>query len=465
MAQRILTARFAHASAFAIVSVMPYDDSHHRRFNESNSRRGQRMSTSPREDQPLSPGRLLAVCAILLSATLINYACRTTFNQNSLQIQTAFRTGDDGYGQVEGLFGLGFACGGLLFGYLSDKVNVRWLYPAVMLAWSLAGAAAAWVESLTALGVSRFLLGLFEAGHWPCALRTTQRVFKPAQRTWGNSLLQSGASLGAILTPLLIAGVHHWNPEQWRLTFVITGLLSLPWVVAWLWTLRDSDMRRTVIATDEAAAGAGEERELETRGSWWDLLASRRWLVLVFITISINTTWQFIRVWLPSTLEKQHGYDHEFVQFFTSGYYAATCVGSIGAGWLVGWFARRQWNVHRARVAVFSSCSLLVAWLVPTAFFEPGWIYLGSWLLIGVGALGVFPVYYSLNQELSASHQGRVSGSLSFSAWVVQSFVHPAVGQAFKQSPEARPYLFASIGVLPLLALAVLVLFWGKRES
>ena len=85
--------------------------------------------------------------------------------------------------------------------------------------------------------------------------------------------------------------------------------------------------------------------------------------------------------------------------------------------------------------------------------------------MIGIGALGVFPVYYSLNQEMSASHQGRVSGVLSFSSWLVQFFVHPAVGTAFKTHPDARPYLFSAIGVLPLLACVWLMLLWGKRKS
>ena len=423
------------------------------------------MSTTTRDDSELSKTRLYVVCAILLSATLINYACRMPFSQTAVQIQEAFSTDDGGYGVVEGFFGLGFACGGLLFGFLSDKVNVRWLYPMVMLAWALSGAAVAWVDSFWGLVISRYLLGMFEAGHWPCALRTTQRIFKPAQRTWGNSLLQSGASVGAILTPLLIAGVHRYDPAQWRLSYVLTGLLSLPWVIVWCLAVRDSDLQRPVIATDESAAGVGEERLLQERTSFWQILLSRRWLVLLVITISVNTTWQFIRVWMPSMLEKQHHYEHEFVQYFSSAYYAATGLGSIGAGWLVGRLAQQGWNVHRARLAVFGGCSLLVVWLVPTAFIAPGWLYLGSWLVIGVGALGVFPVYYSLNQELSANHQGRVSGVLSFSAWLIQFFVHPAVGNAFKTNPALRPVLFAAIGVLPLLSLLVLLAFWGRREE
>ncbi len=403
---------------------------------------------------------MLVVCGILLSATLINYACRSTLSQNSREIKAAFQTDDLGYGQVEGMFGLGFACGGLLFGYLSDKINVRWLYPIVMIAWSVIGMAAAWIDSLSVLAISRFLLGLFEAGHWPCALRTTQRLFKPSQRTLGNSLLQSGAALGAILTPLLVAFVHRHDPTQWRLSFVLTGLLCIPWVAAWWLAVRQSDLNRAVIATDETRG----ERVLEASGSFLKLMSSRRWWVLVFITIAINTTWQIIRVWLTDTLQER-GYSKEASQYFTSAYFAATFVGSIAAGASVGWLTARGWSVHRARVVMFGICSLLVAWLAPTAYFPTGTAYFVSWLVVGAGALGVFPIYYSLNQELSASHQGRVSGVLSFTSWLVQFFVQPAVGAAFKTQPGLRPTLFAAIGLLPLFACVVLIAFWGRRDK
>ena len=423
------------------------------------------MSNPARDDSEMSRSRLLVVCGILLTATLINYACRMTFNQNKPQIEEAFQIKDKLYGEVEAYFGLGFACGGLLFGVLSDFVKVRWLYPAVVLAWAAAGASSAWVDSVFGLEVSRFLLGLFEAGHWPCALRTTQRLFKPAQRSWGNSLLQSGAALGAILTPLLIAAVHRRDPTQWRATFLITGLLAVPWVIVWWLTVSDADLQRPVIATDERASGVGEERTLREHGSWWELLTSARWWVLIVITISINTTWQFIRVWLPGTLEQQKGYDHEFTQYFMSAYYGATFLGSLGAGWLVSRLAQGGVNVHRARVAIFLGCSLLVLWAVPTAFFEPGWLYLGSWLVIGVGGLGMFPIYYSLNQELSAKRQGRVSGLLSFTSWLMQFFVNRRVGRAFESAPDSQPYFFGAIGVLPLLACLVLIAFWGRRDE
>src|SRR5439155_379748 len=65
-------------------------------------------------------------------------------------------------------------------------------------------------------------------------------ILPPAQRTLGNSILQSGAAIGAILTPLLIRWI---TPEHWRTTFVLVGLLGFAWVVLWLASVRTADLK------------------------------------------------------------------------------------------------------------------------------------------------------------------------------------------------------------------------------
>ena len=107
-------------------------------------------------------------------------------------------------------------------------MSVRWLYPFVLVAWSSAGIATAYAgrignlltgwmgwtasavenpanhEIYAGLLVCRTLLGLFESGQWPCALITTQRILSNQDRSFGNSILQSGASIGAIFTPFVV---------------------------------------------------------------------------------------------------------------------------------------------------------------------------------------------------------------------------------------------------------------------
>jgi hypothetical protein len=90
---------------------------------------------------------------------------------------------------------------------------------------------------------------------------------------------------------------------------------------------------------------------------------------------------------------------------------------------------------------------------------------LGLLLLIAFGTLGVAPIYYSLNQEMSGRNQGKVGGSLSFLLWLILGAMQGEIGQHVKEDPSIRPYLFAAVGVLPLIACAALALFWGKRAQ
>lgn len=424
-----------------------------------------------------SPRWYACLFGLLFAATFLNYSQRFVFTQNTSKIQQEFagkevaqgdethaKLSNQGYREAASRFSLGFAFGSLFFGIMADLVSIRLLYPIVVVVWSLAGIASGMVESVAGLAMSRFFLGLFEAGHWPCALRTTQRSFLPANRTAANSILQSGASIGAVVTPLLVLAIHLSNPTEWRLTFFIVGGLGIPWAIAWILLVKESDVRRPVIQTDEGSKGAGKAEEL-TEIPLWRIFLSRRWWILLFAVLCINTVWHFIRVWMVDWLENHHGYSHEFTNKFTSIYFACTFFGALASGGLISLLTRRGWNVHRARMTTFLIMALMTAVILPVSFLSKGPFLLAGLLVVAFGSLGLFPVYYSLNQEISAKHQGKVGGSLGFSTWFTLSFFHDWVGRILEQSPDARTTIFCCVGIAPLVAYFVINSFWGKRPS
>ena len=385
-----------------------------------------------------------------------------TVTQNSVEIIKTFETDRKGYGEAEGKFGYGFALGGLVFGVLADWISIRWLYPFVVIVWSAAGFASGHAATLEHFGVCRFALGLFEAGHWPCALRMTQRTFLPQERTRGNGILQSGASVAQVLVPLMLIRLDPWDSSGWRLSCGIMGFIGLPWAVLWLAAVRERDVRRPVIQTDEHAAGTGSSQEIH-EVPLWDIFKSRRWWILLLTVVSINVPWHYIRVWMPDTLRVDHGYSKEFVDDFSAIYYLSTFFGSLSAGWIISWLAHLGWNVHRARLVAFGGCALMVACAVPAAFQPRGMGLLVLLCLTAFGSLGLAPIYYSLNQEMSGRNQGKVGGSLSFLLWLILGAMQGQIGKQLDADPTIRPSLFAAVGLLPLIACAALVLFWGKR--
>jgi ACS family hexuronate transporter-like MFS transporter len=420
--------------------------------------------------QPAGAGRSAAwergLAAVLLSATLVNYATRQALPAAAVRVQADLEISNQEYGQVQGVFGLAFAFGGLAFGVLADWWSVRWLYPAVVLVWSTAGVAAGFSESLAALWWTHLAMGAFQAGHWACALRTTQRVFPPARRTLANSLLQAGAPLGAVAVSVLMLVVVGARPDGWRPMFWLVGGVGAPWALAWLALVRSADLRRPALQTADESDLAGAERGAS--GAFEELplaavLLSRRFVLLLLTVLCINTCWHYLRAWLPMILEKDLHYSSEAVQGVMIGYWLATLAGGIGGGWLVTRLTVRAWPVHRARLTVFLGLALITALMAVAALLPAGPVVIGLLLLVGFGSLGQFPIFYSLTQELSARHQGKVGGTLGFVAWLPLYFLHPLVGRLMDTHPEARPYLFAVVGVLPLTAWAALAIGWGRR--
>ena len=122
------------------------------------------------------------VCGLLLLATMLNYMDRLTLNLSAARIMGEFGLDERQYGQLESAFAFAFAVGAIIFGWMADRWNVSLLYPLAVLAWSAAGFATGMAQSFVGLMLCRSLLGLAEAGNWPCACARHSTCWRqPAQ--------------------------------------------------------------------------------------------------------------------------------------------------------------------------------------------------------------------------------------------------------------------------------------------
>ncbi len=397
------------------------------------------------------------VSGLLLLATMINYMDRQTLSNLAPLITTELQLSNTQYGTIEATFGYAFAFGSLFFGILADRVSVRLLYPAVLVAWSAVGFATGLSRGYTSLLICRTLLGFFEAGHWPCALIVTQAVMSRGNRVMGNSILQSGASLGAILTPIVILGLVRGNsePDAWRTPFFIIGGAGLLWAIVWLWVIKPHDLER-----ERVSDSATQDPTAPT--AWLvPLLTDRRFWALATMVIAINTSWQLIRAWLPKFLQEGRGYSQEQALLFNSTYYIFTDIGCIAAGLATVWLVRRGVQVHNSRVLVFLGCSLLAALCTVAAFLPQGWPLLAVLLLVAAGTLGVFPCYYSFTQEVTVSHMGRLTGMLSFVGWIASSPTQTLFGYMVDRT-GSYDLNMAILGWAPLVGLLAFLALWPK---
>jgi ACS family hexuronate transporter-like MFS transporter len=468
------------------------------------------------------------VCGLLLLATMLNYMDRLTLNLTATRIMAEFKLDERDYGQLESAFAFAFAIGAIVAGWMADRWSVRWIYPAALLAWSATGFASGLASGFASLLIMRFLLGLAESGNWPCALRTTQHIVPPSERTLGNSILQSGAAFGAILTPMIVMLCLSLT-DSWRVPFMVVGLLGAFWVVLWLASVRRSDLPTghlkpgpslvnilgilvLLLALDllvhAAAADSPRVRDLAGQVPGLDALvdfmvAQRSWLplatkvlvtvagvatvffwlqrvthddtalprsvfvrrfwVLVALVVTLNATWHFLRAWLPLFLD-QRGYSEGARGWFFTAYYVVTDIGCITAGFATLALARRGLSVHRSRVVIFCCCAVLTTLSLYVAVLPAGPLLISLLLVIGFGALGLFPNYYTFSQEITVQYQGKVTGALGCISWLSMSLLHETVGDTIKQTGSYGPVMSVA-GLLPLIGVGALLLFWKAAES
>ncbi len=388
------------------------------------------------------------VCGLLLLATTINYMDRVTLANASVRVTKEFGLSEEQYGNLELVFGWAFAAGSLVFGFLADRLKIYWLYPVVLAGWSIMGMISGWTSSYTELLMCRLCLGFFEAGHWPCALKTTFALLSEKDRTMGNSVLQSGASIGAIITPQIMKALMTDDIGSWRGAFVIVGAVGLGWVVVWFISMRPRELE-TAPQPEKTSGGPGSLA----------LILSRRFWALALLITGTQTVWHIYRVWMMKFLQTGRGYSEAAALNFQSAYYIATDIGCILAGVISIWLAKRGLDAHGARRRVYATACLLTSLSVFIPWLPQGWLLLGVLLIIGGGALALFPCYYSFVQEVSATHVGRVTGLLSMWVWAVTSPLHTLFGWIADQTGSYDKGLVIA-GLAPWLGVIAMKLLW-----
>lgn len=407
------------------------------------------------------------MCGALLLATFLNYMDRQALAVTLPELKKAYNLHEKRIGWIEGCFGFAFAAGSVVFGRLADRVGPRGLYPVVLTGWSLAGIATAfagdpravaWLEGPDddpGTGVYRWLLfwrtalGVFEAGHWPCALITARQVLSRKDRTLGNGILQSGGAVASICIPLYAELVERGG-GNWQVTFWSIGAVGLLWVPLWLLLVRRDSLSRPVEPPEEHAPTAAEPRD---RAGLW-----RRVAVLGLIVCTLTVSWQFLRAWLTLLLDF-HKYDRFEARLATSGYFIAAEVGCLLVGVVVLRLVRGGRSVHGARVLAFAGYAALTAVAALVPFAGSGGLMIAGLMIAGAGILGLHPLYYALSQELPHKHMGVMSGALAAGGWVVSSVFQILIGARIQETKSYDVGLTIA-GLAPLLGLFALLLLW-----
>jgi MFS transporter, ACS family, aldohexuronate transporter len=396
-------------------------------------------------------------------ATLINYMDRQTLMSTAKHIKDEFELGEQGYGWIEFWFGISYGLLQFPAGYLADRLNLRWLYVFALMLWSAAGFCTGMAGTVVTLALCRIMLGVGEAFNWPCALGIVRRLIPLQSRSFANGIFHSGASAGAVLTPVLALAIIGPDGKNWRLLFLIVGAMGLVWTALWLWFVRGERAEEISQPSAYMATSAGGEETTPSAQTFSQVLCLRTFWIAISASIAINFCWHFYRTWLPRFLDVDLKLSSVQIQWVLAGFFVAADIGSMGAGYVARSLTYRGYTVERSRKLVLLGASLMCLLSTPAALSTDPWIALPLIYLVSMGAMAGFPILFALGQEISPRHTSLCIGIGGSLAWIVIAVLNPPIGHIVDQIGTFRPALIA-VGCVPLFGAAIGFL-WPEPDS
>ena len=182
-------------------------------------------------------GRLIDVrWLILLSIfilAVINFADKTITGLAAVPIMHDLNLNYGQWGIVGSSFFWLFSLTGMVGAALSDRFGTGKILLIMGVIWTLAQSMILFVAGLPLLLLTRVMLGAGEGPFFATAVSHLSKWFKPESRGFALSILNVGNTVGkAVSVPILVFLIAKFG---WREAFVSLGVISLIFVIFWLW--------------------------------------------------------------------------------------------------------------------------------------------------------------------------------------------------------------------------------------
>jgi MFS family permease len=215
-------------------------------------------------------------------------------------------------------------------GWLSDRFGARRALTVSALIWGSATLVTGMTTTLAAMLAARAVLGVGEGATFPIATRAMCEWLPERRRAFAQGVTHSSSRLGTAVTPPLVAWLIAL--VTWRGSFVVLGIVSLAWALAWAVYFRDNPADHFSITTKELESlPTFVLRDGKADPVPWLSLARRMVPVTVVYFCYGWTLWLYL-AWIPSFFLHSYRLDVKNSALFSSGVFFAGVVGDTLGG-------------------------------------------------------------------------------------------------------------------------------------
>jgi sugar phosphate permease len=394
---------------------------------------------------------LFGLCAM----SFISYIDRVNISVAAPMIRKELGLSATELGLIFSAFAYPYAFMQIYGGWLSDRFGPRRVLTILSALWALATVMTGISSGVASLVLWRALVGVGEGSAFPAATRAFAFWMPATERGFAQGIMHSAARLGGAVTPPIVLAIA--LAYGWRQSFVVLGLVSLVWTVAWALFFRDVPAEhRWVTAEELAEIGIQSAVSGAARKTPWKDMINRMWLVTLVDFCYGWSLWVFL-TWLPSYLSDARGFKLNQMALMTTLPLMAGVVGDTLGGILSDAILRHTGNLRLARRA-----PLVIGLMGAVVFILPAVMTASPVAAVYYLGLSFFfleltnAVLWALPLDIAGGYAGTAGGMMN-TGFGVAGMISPAMfGFVIEQTGTYTLPFFISAGLLVIGALAAL---------
>lgn len=325
-----------------------------------------------------------SIIALLFFATTVNYIDRTMLGLLAPTLQTELNWNEDDYGNIVTAFQAAYALGFLFMGYVIDRFGPKIGYSIAITIWTVGHVAHGFGGSVASFMAARAVLGVGEAGHFPAVVRSSSEWFPQKERAYAIGWVNSGTTIGVILTaPTLWLFMQAFG-LGWRETFIYSGLFGVVLLGLWLW-LYSNPRESGKVSQGELTWIEHDPPEQIEKIGWSRIVRKREAWAFASAKFLTDPVWFLMLFWLPKYFSTTYNVDLKVVLLPMILMYLLSDVGSIAGGWLSSRLIQRGRTPNYARKVTMILAGLCVLPLLFVTGVSNMWLAV---LLIGIALAG-----------------------------------------------------------------------------
>ena len=325
-----------------------------------------------------------AIIALLFFATTVNYIDRTMLGLLAPALQTELNWNEDDYGNIVTAFQAAYALGFLFMGYVIDRFGPKIGYSIAITIWTVGHVAHGFGGSVASFMAARAVLGIGEAGHFPAVVRSSSEWFPQKERAYAIGWVNSGTTIGVILTaPTLWLFMQAFG-LGWRETFIYSGLFGVVLLGLWLW-LYSNPRESGRVSEGELKWIEHDPPEKIEKIGWSRIVRKREAWAFASAKFLTDPVWFLMLFWLPKYFSTTYDVDLKVVLLPMIIMYLLSDVGSIAGGWFSSRLIQQGRTPNFARKVTMIIAGLCVLPLLFVTGVSNMWLAV---LLIGIALAG-----------------------------------------------------------------------------